>query len=147
VWHALRVAPGESVSLPLKVILAAEILIVYVATRWRLSRRNFRDLARAIRARQLAEPTGSEPGSLEARLVAARLGNAVCRTLRILPTDARCLTQALVLSSLLSARGISSTLVIGAHSKPEFAAHAWVEHDGRPVLPTHDFGESRLLEI
>jgi hypothetical protein len=55
--------------------------------------------------------------------------------------------QSLVLSSLLAARGLPSTLVIGAHSKPEFVAHAWIEHDGRPVLPPLDFCDSRLVEI
>ena len=64
-------------------------------------------------------------------VTAARLGYAVARTLRTLPTDSRCLVQALVLYRLLSERGIHSTLVIGARSQPEFAAHAWVEHAGR----------------
>lgn len=139
--------PGERVSPALKIVLAAEILAAYVVARWRMSRRDIRDVVSASRARWGARPAAWEPGSREEWLVAHRLGNAVGRTLRILPTDSRCLVQALVLSRLLSARGISSTLVIGAHSRPDFAAHAWVEHDGHPVLPQQGFHESRLLEL
>ncbi|MGH2843253.1 MAG: lasso peptide biosynthesis protein [Solirubrobacteraceae bacterium] len=42
---------------------------------------------------------------------------------------------------------MESTLVIGAHPQPDFAAHAWIEHDGSPVLPTAGFADSRLLEL
>jgi hypothetical protein len=52
-----------------------------------------------------------------------------------------------VLSALLSARGISSTLVIGANSEPDFVAHAWVEHEGWPLLPPRGFEQSRLVDI
>jgi hypothetical protein len=57
------------------------------------------------------------------------------------------LVQSLVLSRLLTARAISSTLVIAAHAQPDFAAHAWLEHEGRPVLPPQGFNESKLVEI
>ena len=79
--------------------------------------------------------------------MALRLAQAVGRTLSPLPGDTRCLMRSLVLSSLLSRRGLESTLVIGARTAPEFAAHAWVEMGGRPVLP--DGGETyrRLLEL
>lgn len=79
--------------------------------------------------------------------MALRLGNAVDRTLSVLPTDSRCLVQSLVLTRLLSARGVPSTLVIGAHSTAQFEAHAWVEYQGRPVLPPGEFLNSRLLEL
>jgi len=37
---------------------------------------------------------------------------------------------------LLARLGIESTLVIGVHRGGDFEAHAWVEHDHRPVLTT-----------
>jgi hypothetical protein len=131
----------------LKLVLAAEILGVYARTRWRMPRTDLRELVASIRDRPPVRPVELEPGSLDVRLVAARLANAVDRTLRPLPTDSRCLVQALVLSSVLSSRAIASTLVIGAHSQPKFAAHAWLEHLGMPIQPPEDFNESRLLEI
>lgn len=139
--------PRERLPLPLKAVLAAEILIAYARVRWRLARADLRDIVATIRARPPVQPAAVEPGSTEAVRIGARLGSAVYRTLRLLPTDSRCLVQSLVLSDLLAARAISSALVIGAHSRPEFAAHAWVEHCGRPLLPTEGFSESRLLEL
>jgi transglutaminase superfamily protein len=143
----MRVIPGERVPPRLKLVLAAEILGIYARVRYRMQRADIRDVVMSIRSRPPVRPAELEEGSLAARVVAARLANAVGRTLRVLPTDSRCLVQALTLSWLLSARGISSRLVIGAHSRPEFAAHAWVEHHGMAVLPPEDFDESRLLEI
>jgi hypothetical protein len=147
VLGALRVVPGERLSAPAKLALIAEILITYTRIRPRLLRQNFRQLALEVRSQPPARRTGLERGSLEARIVASRLGNAVYRTLRLLPTDSPCLTQALVLSSLLAARAIDGTVVIGAHSSPEFEAHAWVECQGRPLLPPLEFYESRLREL
>jgi len=141
------VIPGERVPVLLKPVLIAEILLAYLRVRRRMSTADIRDVVSFIRALPATRPTNFEPGSLEARLVARRLANAVRRTLMVLPTDSRCLVQSLVLTWLLSARAIPSTLVIGAHSRPNFAAHAWVEHCGRPVLRPSGFNESRLLEI
>jgi hypothetical protein len=112
-----------------------------------MPRGDIRDVAASSQAvlrrtAQVAPPPGLNSGDL-----ASRLGRAVYRTLRILPTDSRCLVQSLVLSRMLSARGIPSTLVIGAHSRPDFTAHAWVEHDGRPVLPPRGYQDSRLVEL
>jgi hypothetical protein len=39
-----------------------------------------------------------------------------------------------------------SRLIIGVRSEPSFAAHAWVEQSGRPVLPT-DETYRRLVEL
>jgi hypothetical protein len=131
----------------LKLVLVAEILVAYAVTRWRMPRGDIRDVVSASRsglARELERP---EQATRETWLLAARLASAVAKTLRILPTDSRCLVQSLVLSRLLSARGIPSTLVIGAHSKPDFLAHAWVEHGGYPLLPQDGFDDSRLLEL
>jgi hypothetical protein len=130
---------------PLKAALIAEILASYATSRWRMSRGDIRDVVSSARARLAT--SGQPQAGADHELVAARLGYAVTKTLRVLPTDSRCLVQALVLSDLLSSRGIPSTLVIGAHSKPAFEAHAWVEYAGRPVLSPEGFDDSRLVEL
>jgi hypothetical protein len=76
---------------------------------------------------------------------AERLGWIVNRVLGVFPTDGRCLIQSLVLSRLLAARSIGSTLVIGVSVDGAFSAHAWVEHDGVAVLPAGEF--ARLHEL
>ena len=76
-----------------------------------------------------------------------RLGRAVTRTLPLLPTESRCLMRSLVLTSLLARRGLPSRVVIGVKSGGEFGAHAWVEHEGEPVLPTDRAEFGRLTEV
>ncbi len=128
-------------------MLVGEILVTYIVTRWRMPRGDIRDVTSETRARLAHIPQTLEPGTRETWEIARHLGRAVDRTLRVLPTDSKCLVQSLVLSRLLSARGIPSTVVIGAHSRPEFVAHAWVEHAGMAVLPQQGFHDSRLLEL
>lgn len=69
------------------------------------------------------------------------------RTLTVLPADSRCLMRSLVLTGLLARRGISSSLIIGVRLEPEFAAHAWVEYGGEPLLPPGDPSLGRLTEL
>jgi hypothetical protein len=64
-----------------------------------------------------------------------------------MPGDTRCLMQALVLTRMLARRGIPARLVIGARTVPGFFAHAWVEHDGQPVLAIGDGLFDRLVEL
>jgi hypothetical protein len=48
---------------------------------------------------------------------------------------ATCLTQALALQRLLGRAGIASTLEIGvSKERSEFAAHAWLTHEGRVLI-------------
>jgi hypothetical protein len=63
------------------------------------------------------------------------------------PGDTRCLVRSLVLTRLLARRGIQAKLVIGASAGGEFLAHAWVEHDGYPVLNPGDGSFGRLVEL
>jgi hypothetical protein len=128
-------------------VLAAEILSVYVRVRWLLRRQDVRVVVAAIRACSHGRPAGADHESADARLVALRLAGAVRQTLGLLPTDSRCLVQSLVLSQLLATRAIPSTLVIGARSEPRFSAHAWVEHEGQPVLPPRGFDALKLVEM
>jgi hypothetical protein len=129
-------------SLAEKLALAAEILVAYARARRLLKRRRLPEVAAAMRVAVATRPSHRE-GTYT---VGLRLSMAVTRVLGALPQDPRCLTKALVLSALLARRGIAATLVIGVRPDP-FAAHAWVEHDGQPLLPAATAPFERLLEM
>jgi transglutaminase-like putative cysteine protease len=125
-----------------KVFLAAEIVATYARARVLLWRRtDIREALSALRGRP--RPARSEIDAY----AGIRLGRAVDRTLRVLPTDSRCLSQALTLIGLLARRGVMARLVIGTRVEPSFAAHAWVELDGVPLLAPHDYLDRRLVEL
>lgn len=124
--------------------LAAEILATYCSARWWLLRLSFPEAVAA--ARDVAPPAPVALPDAEARSIGLRLGNAVQRTLRPLPVDSRCLVTALVLTRMLSRRGIDTSFVLGVRAQPDFAAHAWVERGRVALLPTGpEF--HRLMEI
>jgi hypothetical protein len=127
-----------------KAALVVEILVTYCRARWWMMRRSdVRDAVSALRhARRPAAAPRDDP-----TMTGRRLGRAVGRTLRVLPTDSRCLVQALVLTGLLARRGIEGTLVIGVTPGARFEAHAWVEHGGVPLLPTGGRDFQRLVEL
>jgi hypothetical protein len=144
---AIADAPLDHLPPLVRLLLTVEIVATYTVIRPLMPRRDIRalvSLSRRVRYRMPVEPAGELRDPWR---VALRLGNAVDRVLSVLPTDSRCLVQSLVLTRLLTARGIPSKLVIGAHSTPHFEAHAWVEYQGRPVLPPGDFLDSRLHEL
>jgi hypothetical protein len=122
-----RLTPGE------RLRLGAEILESYVAVRWWCARLSLSETLAAVRNDRGpacdSRPEASVPGAI-------RLGAAVQKTLGALPFDSRCLIRSLVLTRLLTRRGLDCSLVIGVSSEPRFAAHAWVEHAGVPLLPT-----------
>ncbi len=80
-------------------------------------------------------------------LEGARLGRVVGRVLGPLPLESRCLVRSLVLTDLLSRRAIPSTLVIGVKPGESFGAHAWVELNGVPLLPSGDGQFARLVDL
>jgi Transglutaminase-like superfamily len=53
------------------------------------------------------------------------------------PKHVLCLQRSFVTTSLLRCRGVPARLVLGAQKTP-FAAHAWVEVDGRAVNEDRD---------
>lgn len=132
----------QPLNLRQKLVFVAEALASYLPA-WRILRH--RDVVEMVQMARDVRPSIPRPAGPVEHLVALRLGRVVGRTLRLLPTDSRCLIQSLVLSRMLSRRSIPSTLVIGVRSKPAFEAHAWVEHQGRPILPAGEF--SRLMEF
>ena len=120
--------------------LVAEILRDYVIVRWRMRGRDIRTIVAELRGQDQRERHSDYP-------LARRLGRAVARTLAFVPTDNRCLVRSLVLDRLLARRSLGSVVVLAARAEPDFAAHAWVEHDGAPVLPPGSPSYKRLIEL
>lgn len=139
---ALRVPPRSPIPARVKAAILAEVLATYVTGLRQLRRDDLKAMAawsRATRVRlQQVEPA-------DERDLAIRLGSVVGRILSVLPTDSRCLIRSLVVVRVLRRRGIETRLAIGVKPGPPFEAHAWVEHDGRPVLPQGEF--ALLLEV
>jgi hypothetical protein len=126
-----------------KLVLAAEIVGMYVRARWLLWRKELPEAVAALRGDGPLEV----PKDGDRLLTGIRLGRTVSRTLGVLPADSRCLVRSLVLTSLLARRGIGSILVIGVCSSADFKAHAWVECSGVPLLDAHEAAGGRLVEI
>jgi hypothetical protein len=126
-----------------KLVLAAEIVALYVRTRWLLARRELPEVVAALRGGDALDI----PSDGDRLLTGVRLGHIVGKTLGVLPADSRCLVRSCVLSALLARRGIGSVLVIGVVSEPTFTAHAWVECSGVPLLDPGDEEYGRLVEI
>jgi Transglutaminase-like superfamily len=120
-----------------------EILAAYGQARRSLRRAPIAEVVAGLRSRS---PSAEPPGA-SSLLEAYRLGQAVTRLLAHVPGDTRCLARSLVLTRLLASRGMEAKLVIGARTEPEFLAHAWVEHDGTPVLDPGDEPFGRLVEL
>lgn len=58
------------------------------------------------------------------------------------PWPIRCLPRALVLEGMLRQSGVDCALQIGARQEEgEIRAHAWIEHEGRPIGEASDVGE------
>jgi len=136
---------SQSSGLPLlttsdKLRLVAEILRAYVIVRWRMRDSDIRTVVERLRGDRPPETRSAYP-------LARRLGRAVARTLSVLPTDNRCLARSLVLDAVLARRSLQSVVVLGVRAEPDFAAHAWVEHDGVPVLPPGSASYQRLVEL
>lgn len=141
---------GSPLSVRGKLWLSGEVLTTYCQVRWWMRGQRIEDVVARLREGQGPGPAPATEGPSDdrvaQRLGGLRLGRAVSRTVRLLPTDSRCLVQSLVLTRLLGRRGVPSSLVIGVLSEPQFAAHAWVEHGGAPLL-SPGTGYERLVEV
>jgi hypothetical protein len=129
-----------------KALLVGEILATYGRVRWWLLRGGLPSAVGAARNCTVTAATKTRDRGFE-QLLGLRLGRAVSRTLGVLPADSRCLVRSLVLTRLLARRGIDSSLVIGVSVEPRFAAHAWVESCGLPLLPTNGLEFARLARL
>jgi hypothetical protein len=124
-----------------KLALGVEIAATYARVRWELRRVGLREALARLRAGSGGGPTGA--GVATGR----RLGRVVTRTLTLLPSDSRCLMRSLVLTRLLARRGIETRLVIAVRPGERFAAHAWIEHDGAPLLPAEAPSFEQLVTL
>lgn len=127
-----------------RLALIAEVLRAYVRVRWSLWRKG---LPHTLSTARLGIDKVDPPEESTRQLAGRRVAWATIRVLDVLPSDSRCLTRSLVLADLLAKRGIESSLVIGVAPAPNFAAHAWVEVDGVPLLPPAEWQYSRLVEL
>lgn len=122
----------------------AEALAAYAYARWYLLGHDLPTAVSSVRARaRRLSPRRPAPISDDPQ----RLVFAAVRVLERLPTDSRCLTRSLVVLGLLARRGVATSLVIGVDVDPGFAAHAWVEREGVPLLPAGGFGAGRLTSL
>ncbi len=137
----IRLREGVALGRAERLGLVVEIVWTYATVRWWLVRRGLPHAVKAARHRPAVPVLAEHPISSS-----LRLGHIVQRTLGILPFDSRCLIRSLVLTRLLARRGVTSTIVFAAKSKPSFQAHAWVEYSGVPLLPTGT-GFHRLTEM
>ena len=127
-----------------KARLAAEVLATYARVRWLMRREQLPVLVDRLRR----GPGAQHPlGDRRVFWNGVRLGAIVGKVLSPLPADSRCLARSLVLTALLARRGIPSSLVIGVRGGPSFAAHAWVEYDGWPLLRDEGRTYRRLVEF
>jgi hypothetical protein len=136
--------PEQRLSVAAKALLGSEILGTYARVRWLLWRRDLPGVVAAIEGDRPGPPAGGPAAPLRA---GQRLARATCRFLAPLPTDSRCLVRSLVLMALLARRGVASALVIGVRPGEDFAAHAWLERDRTPLLPSGGEVYARLLEL
>lgn len=147
-----------------KLRLVAEVLSTFRRVRARMRTDDLRHVLADLRSGAQATSREVDPVAVGEAL---RIGRAVARTLGPLPVDATCLARSLVVVGMLAERGLPSTLVIGVQPggapapRPRsplarrrlargeapggFAAHAWVEVGGRPVLAPGDF--ARLTDL
>lgn len=142
-----HVVPPIVGPLPLrrKALLAVEILATYARIRWLMRDENALEAVPRIRGR-MRRRVVEHATPAETYHAGKRLGRIVVRTLSPLPYDSRCLFRSLTLSALLQRRGIPATLVIAVRPQP-FEAHAWVEHEGRPLLDPGPAGFERVAEL
>jgi hypothetical protein len=135
--HISRLGPVQRTQ------LGAEILIAYIRVRWLLHSQSPEDAVATLRRSRRRHVGYDRDDEL---IIGWRLAHAVHVTLRPLPTDVRCLFRSLTLLSLMERRDIGTKLVIGVRPQP-FAAHAWVELDGHPLMREADPDHERLAEL
>jgi hypothetical protein len=48
---------------------------------------------------------------------------------------------------MLARRQVDTKLIIGVRAAPSFGAHAWIEHQGRPLLEPIEPDGQRMVEL
>ena len=125
--------------------VAAEIVAEYGRVRWLLRRRGLAATLEVLRrprwvraAAARRDPSGH----------AHFLARFATRALAALPAvETTCLTRSLVVTGMLARRGLPTSLTISVNSPEDFAAHAWVEWEGEPLLDPGDHESARLATL
>lgn len=138
-------------SLPHKLVLATEVLLVYGRVRVLLLRHGLPAVLARLRAAVEGEDATAQGATLARAIVLAR---ATQRTLALVPWNSRCLMQSLVLTGLLARRGVRTEFLIAVKPGQSldadadgFAAHAWIEYMGRPLLPSFPDAFQTLVRL
>lgn len=139
-----RLPPDRPAGPLTRLRVLTEILVAYVGARRAL---RHQELPAAVAALGRPARVGPARASHEEVAIGLRLGRAVTLALSALPTDSRCLTSSLVLLRALERRDIHPRFVLAVRGEPELAAHAWIEHGGRALLPPAWPPFQRLLEL
>lgn len=135
--------PAPRLSAGQRLRLGMEILSAYLAVRRLSSRERLPAVVESLRAAPGAAESSPLP---DPRVDGVRLGRAVIRTLVLTPGGTKCLMRSLVLLRLLARRGSGGELIIAVLPGPAVLdAHAWVELDGRPLLPPGEEHERLLV--
>lgn len=135
-WLLPAPLPPPGTMRPLnRVRIFAEVMAAYAPLLVRLRGNDLRAMVAEARSPQRRRIPTAESERYD---TARRLGSIVTRSLAVLPTDKRCLIRSLVTLRMLEHRSIDGRLVLGVRSQDGFSAHAWVECEGRPVLPIGD---------
>ncbi len=135
-----RLTPGDRAG------LALEVAVTYLRVRWHMRQDDAERAVAALRAHAGRSQASFDAEPASGFLAGWRLSRAVRKVLTRIPGDSRCLFKSLTLMCMLERRGIQQLVVIAVRPQP-FAAHAWVEVDGHPVLPDADPGYERLMEL
>lgn len=128
-WQALRALSGRE-----RALLAAATLLLPCTTAG-LKLFGYRRVDRLSRR---VACLGPPPAPAE-REVAIKTDRMVKAAAARLPVPSACLSRSMVLRTLLRAQGVESELRIGVRrGLRDLQAHAWVEHDGRPLNDAED---------
>jgi hypothetical protein len=128
-----------------KLTAAIEVVAEYVRVRWLLRRRGLAATLGVLRRPRWVR--AGAPGR-DQRGHALFLARLATRGLAALPVvETTCLTRSLVVTGLLARRGIPTSLTISVSSPEDFAAHAWVEWEGEPLLDPGDLRNARLATL
>jgi len=111
-------------------LLTAKLLVLLPALALALRLARFRRVYGMLKKLPRGAATAA-PARIEADRIAAAVVHV---NRRVLPYESRCLLESLAIWWLLRRRGIAVDLVFGVRTiMGPFEAHAWVEHEGRPL--------------
>lgn len=139
----LRMPPNRRLTRRQKLSLVVEIVISYAQLLWLLRRTDLPTMVERARRARPGLPAPADDVILHAAVV--RLGRTTDRVIGILPKDGRCLITSLVVIRILARRSVDAKVIIGVRNQGGVTAHAWVEYEGQPVLPSGDY--HRLVEV